>query len=67
MHELSSKFGWRLNEAQFLLDAVDEAIQVLSPLLFLCAPKSLFWLFFTSRNFFFLLKKILLKKIEDFF
>ena len=27
MHELSQKYQWRLNEAQFLLDAVNEAIQ----------------------------------------
>ena len=27
MHELAQKFQWRLNEAQFLLDAVNEAIQ----------------------------------------
>jgi ariadne-1 len=27
MHELATKFQWRLNEAQFLLDAVNEAIQ----------------------------------------
>jgi len=27
MHELSQKFQWRLNEAQFLLEAVNEAIQ----------------------------------------
>merc|ERR1712154_371370 len=27
MHELAQKFQWRLNETQFLLDAVSEAIQ----------------------------------------
>eukprot|EP00483_Globobulimina_turgida_P001386 UN01388 len=27
MHELAQKFQWRLNETQFLLDAVNEAIQ----------------------------------------
>jgi len=27
MHELAEKFQWRLNETQFLLDAVNEAIQ----------------------------------------
>merc|ERR1711997_109622 len=27
MHQLAQQFGWRLNETQFLLDAVNEAIQ----------------------------------------
>ena len=29
MHDLAQKFGWNLNEAQFLLDATNEAITVM--------------------------------------